>query len=482
MTESRNDSKIVTYFLAALRLLFMQNWITMLGATLATVSAWMVLLFIFLGAVGRLNNPYQGMIAFLILPAFFVAGLLIIPIGLWLQRRRRRLGLTPAPLVVDFRDPATREAAAIVIILTLVNFGIVGAVSYQGYQYTESTQFCGQVCHSVMQPEYTAYIASPHSRVRCTECHIGPGAPWFVRAKLSGLRQVYNTLVDAYPRPIPVPVHNLRPSRDTCEHCHWPEKFSGDRLLVRRKFSEDEQNTPLTTVLLMHIGGGNSNSHGIHSWHIHPHRRTLYLPKDEKRQEIALVRVIEPDGRVENFAAADFEGDPSAVPDEAMRVMDCMDCHNRPTHIFQLPGAAMDDAMVHGRIDNTLPWIKKLGVEALTQAEQKDDPLGFISQHIRGFYQENSPDILNARRDTVERAIASIQELYRRNVFPSMNVTWGTYPDNRGHTDFPGCFRCHDDGHTTPDGKSIRQDCTLCHQVLAWDEEKPEVLATLGVR
>lgn len=466
----------------AIRRLFLRNAITLAGASITTTSALFLAVFVIVSLLGLIDAPYLGIVAFLILPGFFVAGLLIIPLGFLWERFRKPRELRGAPvLVLDFSKTATRVAVSLVAFLTLMNLIIMSYVSYAGVVYSESVEFCGTVCHTVMEPEHTAYLNSPHSKVKCVECHIGPGAPWFVQAKLSGVRQVFAVLFDTYSRPIPTPVEHLRPSRDICEECHWPERFTGDRMKVKRKFSEDEHNTQLITALLMHVGGGNSDSKGIHSWHIDPDKETLYLPADAQRQTISLVRVKQSDGTITNYSASDFEDDAAALPDSDLRTMDCIDCHNRPTHIYQMPGEALDDAMAHGRIDNTLPYIKKLGVEALTSSEESEDPVQFIDRHIRSYYQENDEELLTSRHDTIESAIKEVQAIFQRNVFPAMNVTWGSYPNNINHIDFPGCFRCHDDAHVSPDGAVVSQDCTACHTVLAWEEEDPEILTTLGI-
>lgn len=468
--------------------LFGRNIITALGATLTTTSALLILALAILGALRLYDTPYVGIMAFLVLPGFFILGLILIPLGVYWERKRAtpssRGAHNPPPYPqIDFNQPLVRRMAGIIATLTAANIFILSLVSYQGVVFMDSVAFCGTVCHTVMEPEYTAYLRSPHARVKCVECHIGPGAPWFVRSKLSGVGQVLAVTFGTYDRPIPTPVRNLRPSRDTCEQCHWPEKFTGDRIKVITRFSQDEANTPLKTILIMHIGGGNQGRGGIHSWHIDPHKQTMYIAVDPQRQVIPWVQVKNADGTVTEFAIKDGTLTPEQMATAEKRVMDCIDCHNRPTHIYQLPGEAMDEAMAAGRIDPTLPYIKKVGVQALEQATgPKPAALEHIAQRVRTYYQQNYPDVYVARRQTIEAAIREMQAIYRRNVFPQMNVTWGTYPNNIGHQHFSGCFRCHDDEHVSEDGRTIRQDCDLCHTILAWEEENPEVLQQLQIR
>lgn len=470
---------------SAIRTLVFRNSATIFGASLTTVSAIAIVFSVLLGLFDFLHTAYLGILSFLVLPTFMLAGLAFVALGHYWAWLRPGAQVTPeetdALFVIDLRKAATRRTVALVFFLTLANIFLISAVGYKGVEYSESVEFCGTVCHTVMEPEYTAYIDSPHSKVTCAECHIGPGAPWFVKSKISGVGQVFGVLFDTYHRPVSTPIENLRPARDTCEQCHWPEKFTGDRVKVIKKFSEDETNTELTTLLVMHIGGGNHEGNGIHDWHVNANRTTYYLPAKPDRQEISLVRVKHQDGTVENFVPDGFEGDPAAIPDSQLKLMDCIDCHNRPTHVFYGPDESMNRALGSGAIDNTLPYIRKIGMEALVGAEKQPDPEMYIRQQITKYYEENYADLLNTRRDTIESAITSINGLFRRNVFPKMNMGWNVHPNNISHVNSPGCFRCHDDGHKTTEGKAISQDCTICHQVLAWDEVKPQLAQDLGV-
>jgi hypothetical protein len=466
------------------------NWITLFGASMTTVSVLAIITFVLLAALNVLDALYVGIVAFLILPGFFIFGLVLIPIGAWWEHRRngrRKEGEEVGPPfpVVDFNKPRVRHLAGVVLALTLINVLILSTVSYKGVVYMESPEFCGQVCHTVMEPEFTSYTASPHARVACVECHIGPGAPWFVRSKLSGLRQVLAVALHTYERPIPTPVANLRPSQDTCEHCHWPSRFAGDRMKVLSKFGEDEANTPMKSVLLMHIGGGHGEGSGIHSWHIDPDKQTTYFTSDPTRQRIDVVRVTEKDGTVTEYAATDEDGKPISPEGLTARRMDCLDCHNRPTHIFYMPPQAMDAALQTGTIDGSLPYVKKIGVEALTEATGEAGDLEKIAEKVRAFYKKDYGDRYAELEKSIEQAIVGIQAAYKRNVFPEMDVTWGTYPNNIGHEPAhpsPGCFRCHDESHVSKDGQTIRQDCMLCHTLLAEEVENLDILTHLTLQ
>ncbi len=467
---------------AAAAVLLARNAITIAGTSLTTLSAFFVALLLFLGLFGIANAPYVGLITFLMLPGFFVLGLLLIPIGLIYDRiwgaKRREAGADPYTFVIDLKRPQVRRAVVLIATFSLLNLFVLSAVTYEGVVYMESNQFCGAACHSVMHPEFIGYDHSPHAEVRCVECHIGSGAQSYVEAKLSGVRQVVSLMTNSYARPIPTPVHNFRPAREICGECHAGEQSTGDKLKLITKYAEDDDNTELTTAMLLHLG---DQGQGIHGYHNDPDRDIRFLATDESREEIALVRVREADGTVTNYAADGFEGDPEAVADAAMRRMDCIDCHNRPAHTFEMPGPAIDAALHAGRIDTGLPGIKSAGLEALNAAATADDPAGLIATQLQQYYADNPPAAIENADGAVNTAIAELQAIFSQNVFPSMKIEWGTYPVHDSHIDSPGCFRCHDDAHTSPAGNAIRQDCAMCHDVLAWDEPEPAILEALGM-
>jgi hypothetical protein len=438
------------------------------GVALVTLSA-VVFLFVFLlDLFGLHTNPYLGIVFFLILPAFFVLGLLMIPAGLYLARRRRTRGLEPARLPrIDLNDPVHRRGVLAVAALTLVNVLIVSLAAYKGIEFMDSPQFCGQVCHTVMEPEFTAYQDGPHSRVRCVDCHIGPGAPWFVKSKLDGSRQVLAVLRGSYSRPIASPVHNLRPARDTCEQCHWPEKFHGDKVEVIREYANDEKSTESVTRLMVHVGGGSERlgvATGIH-WHMNVANVIEYVATDAKRQVIPYVRLQDRQGNVREYRAAGIT-EPQLAAGERRR-MDCMDCHNRPSHPFSAsPERAVDSAIARGEIPRALPFVRRETVETL-KAAYTDRPTAEreIAERLRTFYGQNYAALVPGHGGEIDQLVRAAQRLYGRNVFPAMKVTWGAHENNLGHADAPGCFRCHDDQHKTADGRVIKQDCDLCHDI-----------------
>jgi NapC/NirT cytochrome c family protein len=438
------------------------------GVALVTLSAVLFLFVFLLDLFGLHTNPYLGIVFFLILPAFFVLGLLMIPAGLYLERRRRARGLEPLRLPrIDLNDPVHRRGVLAVAALTLVNVLIVSLAAYRGIEFMDSPQFCGQVCHTVMEPEFTAYQDGPHSRVRCVDCHIGPGAPWFVKSKLDGSRQVLAVVRGTYSRPIASPVHNLRPARDTCEQCHWPEKFHGDKVEVIREYANDEKSTESVTRLMVHVGGGSERlgvATGIH-WHMNVANVIEYVATDAKRQVIPFVRLQDRQGNVREYRAGGVTDAQLATGER--RRMDCMDCHNRPSHPFSAsPERAVDTAIARGELPRGLPFARREAVETL-KAGYPDRATAerAIAERLRGFYGQNYASLVPAQGAEIDQLVRAAQRVYGRNVFPGMKVTWGAHENNLGHTDAPGCFRCHDDQHKTADGRVIKQDCDLCHDI-----------------
>ncbi|MBT8136166.1 MAG: NapC/NirT family cytochrome c [Gammaproteobacteria bacterium] len=468
--------RLISDFLAAVT----GNWLSLVGSMIATAGAALILTFLLLDLMGFSGGPYLGILTFLILPGIFVLGLLLIPVGVFLARRRARraraAGVEQAARlpVIDFNQPRTRNIVLMVVGLTLVNIVILAGATYKGVHVMDSTEFCGMACHSVMQPEFTAFQRSPHARVDCVDCHIGPGADWFVKSKITGAWQLVAVALDLYPRPIPTPIHDLRPARETCEQCHWPEKFVGDKLRVTTHFEEDEVNTETKSVLLLKVGGiQGRNSRGIH-WHVDPNNRIRYL-SDATRETIYDVELGLPDGSTRVYRNGD-------APDDAVwREMDCVDCHNRPTHIYRQPDKELDLAMHEGRIARELPFIRREGMAALqANYESHDDARTQIAAALDEFYRNEYPDVHTASPDAIDGAAQQLGEIYANNVFPSMKVYWDTYPDHIGHqTNSAGCFRCHDRRHRTEQRERISKDCETCHTILADRESNPAILEQL---
>lgn len=453
-------------------LLLRSNWISWIGAIVTTSSFLMMVTFFLFQVFGGWDAAYSGMLTFLILPGFFVGGLVAIPAGLIVYRKN----LTERVELVTHKP---LHLVRILLILTAVNLVVVGTAGYQGFRYMESVEFCGTLCHTVMQPQYVAYLESPHARVACVDCHIGEGASWFVKSKLSGARQVFAVMFDTYQTPIPTPVENLRPARETCEECHWPEKFTGDRLVVRQHYEEDLNNSKKTNVLVMKTGGTrpDGTASGIH-WHIHSGVKVTYVATDDKRMEIPWIQLKdETTGREEVFTTKGV--DPRNPPEGEVRTMDCIDCHNQPAHKFELAETALDEAMAVGLISPDIPWIRKVGLRALHKEKMtRENAPEEIRKTVTDYYSKEFP-LDESMRPKLDAAIAKLGDIWLRNIFPEMDVNWGTYRGLAGHH---GCVRCHDDEHRNADGEPIPRDCNTCHVILAYGERNPNILQRLGIK
>jgi hypothetical protein len=436
-----------------------------------------LLLLIIEAIIGR-ANPYIGIFTYVIYPTIFLFGLFLIPVGVLLERRRRVKGgeLPPYPRI-DLNIPRTRGVFLVVVVSSVIFMGLISTVSYQAYHFTESVTFCGELCHSVMEPEYIAYRESPHARVTCAECHVGSGAGWYVRSKLAGAYQIYSVLFEKYPRPVPTPVHSLRPAQETCEQCHWPEKFFGAQLKVITRFSHDEKNSVRQVRSLLRTGGGSPTTGitaGIH-WHMNIANEIMYGAADPKRQKIPWVKIKDTQGRVTEYFDRTFSLTPGEMEKLEIRKMDCMDCHNRPSHIFRDPDGAMDTALLTGLIDSSLPYIKREAVRVLSRVyENKEKAREGIATSLDSFYLTQYPKLHAKKQEVLKKAISEVQRIFQTNIFPEMKVDWRTHPDNVGHTLYPGCFRCHEGNHVSADGKIIRKDCQLCHTIIGQETTVPE--------
>jgi hypothetical protein len=455
------------------------NWVGVFGLVWAMSSLFVAIFLITIDFLHGFNQPYMGILIFLIIPSFIWTGLIFAGVGLWLELRRRKKGAAAEAGVEARAEWRTRQLVVVVacalLFLMLSSFG-----SYRAFEVTESPEFCGALCHTVMKPEYTTYKISPHARVRCTECHIGSGASWFVRSKISGMYQVYSTLTNSYPRPIPVPVQDLRPAPETCEQCHWPAKFHGWMELRRQFFLPDQQNTPWNIRMLVYVGGATATHGpvgGIH-WHMSVYNRMEYLA-DESRQTIPWVRVTNRDtGVVTLYESKDKPLTPQQK-NLPVRVLDCVDCHNRPTHIFESPYRALDVSMWLGRIDPSIPSIKVKAAKALVQAAEavsQATGLPLIAQALSKEYSDYQD------QPKIEQAISETQRIFRENFFPEMKTNWKVRPDNIGHYNWPGCFRCHDDSHVDQTGRAISKGCNTCHIITAQGAQEPETVSLQGLK
>lgn len=463
--------------------------VSLVGAFITTVVFPVLLGAIILDQLGYVTNAYYGFFIYMILGPAFIFGLVLVFLGVFYFKGSREVQIfTMDYLREQVSDPArflrVKKLIALGVILTMVNIGVVSLLAYSGYHYMESVEFCGQFCHTVMNPEYTTYKRSPHSSVACVECHIGSGAKWFAKSKLSGTRQLVAVALDTYPRPIKTPVHGLRPARETCEACHRPELFHGEKLVVREHTLDDESNTKTNTVLMMKVGSAGDravSSHGIH-WHVSA-ENTITYTSNEDRTVIPEVTLLRADGTSTVFRSSVKVAGETAEHDEPkVRTMDCLDCHNRPSHIYLSAEQAINLKFEEGKISRELPFIKREAMNAVSKDYKSDaEARNGIATALQTFYQQNYPEIMKEKQSQFLQAIAGAQAAYAENVFPDMKIGWSNYSSMLQHgPDFDkGCFRCHDGEHKSDTGEVISSDCDNCHAILAEEEKDPTILKTL---
>jgi hypothetical protein len=442
-----------------------------------------------IGWLFKETSSYLGLFIFIIVPALMIFGLILIPVGMYFKAKRLKKG-TDKPdkkkyPVLDLNIPRSRNAVLIFSTGTLLLMLFTGLGSYEAFHYSESVDFCGKLCHSVMNPMHVAYHNSPHARVACVECHVGSGADWYVRSKLSGLRQVYGVLTDSYETPIGHPIKDLRPARETCEHCHWPEKFYTHQLWNDKTYLADSANTEWNITMQIKTGPSHSAlglTEGIH-WHINKNTKIEFISRDEFREDIPWVRFTD----LETNQVTIYENDdPLSEEDIAsakIRTMDCIDCHNRPSHNYETPMKFVDDAITRGDIPLDLPYIKKVAMDIFLETfTNTDTAIAKIKEYTYSFYKEEMPEVYETRKKDIDRAVDGIIYGFNNNIFPEMEVSWDVYPNHIGHKTYNGCFRCHDGKHISKsEEEPIRRDCNLCHNIVKQGKPGEEVYSNLDV-
>jgi hypothetical protein len=447
------------------------NWISFVGIAIAVTSLVCIVLLILIDLSGTSENPYTDLITFIFLPSILGFGIVVILLGILLERRRRR-NRSPDEIaaypILDLNDPKRRRTLVLAICLAFGFLFMSAFGSFRAFEYTESVTFCGEACHDVMKPEFVAYNASPHARVRCVECHVGGGAEAYLKAKFTGMRQLYGVVTGHYNRPILTPVHNMRSATATCMSCHWSEKYHGEKLKVFNHYGYDEQNSLNQTRMLIKVGGGDPDAGpvgGIH-WHMNVSNDISFI-SDERRLKIPWVRSKDPSGNVVDYVTSDAGLTAQQIEQSAKRRMDCIDCHNRPTHIYLSPNQAVDRSLDAGRLDISLPFIKAKAVETLAKPyTTNDEAVATIASDIDAYYRTSHPDIYSSRNAAVIGAVAEIQQIYQTYFFPEMKTDWKAHPNHIGHLNAQGCFRCHDGQHMSKEGKVIRNECNVCHTTL----------------
>jgi len=448
----------------------------------------MILFLIVVSLFIEVTNSYLGLVIYIILPVFLLIGLILIPAGMVRQRRRMRRSSDPESAMkwpnINLNLRQHRNAFSIFLVSTTVFLFFSAVGTYEAFHFTDSTEFCGELCHKVMHPEFITYQNSSHANVGCVDCHVGSGADWYVRSKLSGLYQVYSVLFKKYPQPIPTPIHNLRPARETCERCHWPEQFYANILRTEKHYLADEKNTEWDIMMKMNIGsdyhalGQEEGSH----WHINQNVSIEYISETDERFIIPWVKYTNLEtGKEVIYYDEEYGEDLELLTTEETRHMDCMDCHNRPSHEYYAPPFFTDMSITRGDIPKELPDVKQVAMGLQYQNfRTTDTAMLVIEADVKEYYEIMYPEIFEEKYNLIEKAIAGIQEDYKQNIFPEMKTRWDVYPNHLGHINSTGCHRCHDDKHKSPSGRVISRDCNLCHTIVG--QGNPDQFVTVAVR
>lgn len=445
---------------------FLYNPKSILGFILIVTSIAVLFGLFLIDSVSQSSSSYIGILVFMILPPFFITGTILVPYGFFQQFKKLHAKgeIQQKNMIIDFNLGKHRKNFLIFIFFGFVSIICVTLISFQSFHYTESVEFCSS-CHSVMDPETIRHQKSPHARVTCVECHVGEGTSWYVKSKLSGMYQVYSVWFNKYSRPIETPISNLRPARDTCEKCHWPQYFIDNKIVSREYVLPDEENTIGHETLIMKTGGMKKHAKpsGIH-WHIS--NTVNFIARDPKKEDIPWIEVINDEGQHKIFQSSENPLKKEEIANSEIHRMDCIDCHNRPAHIFLAPSEIMDNLILSGVVNKDLPNIRAIGSQVMVK-DYKDNTDADIQIKNQILKEYSEKELTPELKTTIDSTIKAIQTSYHENFFPQMKTNWKTHSKNIGHKWSPGCFRCHDDKHTTDSGEVIPRNCDLCHTIAA---------------
>jgi len=475
--------------------------LSILGAVIVTTAVGCDVMLI----LGELfifeSNPYIGIVAYVLFPGMAATGLVLIPIGMFLVTRKSHRD----PVGKIIRRARSKHVFQFILTLTLINFVIFAFVGYRSVHFMESAEFCGVTCHQVMSPEYTVYQQSHHSGVACVECHVGPGVGWLIKSKLDGTRQLAGVVLNNYSKPIQTPVHNLRPAEHICGECHSKESYLGHRVKISAYYESDEQNTRSFSIVNLRLGEPSHDGEGMNGihWHNNEDHEIRFWSSDHKRENVVRVELVQKDGQTKVWTRQESESEPhgdeddsgagsgsgvhsevlSEVADDHLveRVMDCIDCHNRPAHVFLPPDRALNDLLSDGSISFDIPWIRSLAYEVLTKEYETDEEAMAGIAKLPELYRERHAESWDAHADEFDEIVTILQGLHELYIYPEMKIKWNTYPSRIGHptAHTSACFRCHGGLLVDVEGKQITNDCSACHYVLAEDEKDPMILRML---
>jgi len=463
------------------------NWMSVIGSAIAASANTIAIFLVALGMLTGDTSGYAGLL--LIFPvAFALLGFVLIAAGFVRERRRQKRGVHSSFFERTIVDPfhfVSRTGLVVILAgLALGTFAVmgVGASGLAVIEYSESNEFCGQMCHQVMGPEDTVYHSSPHAEIDCVKCHVGSGGDSYLRAKIGGLRQLYSLATDQVTRPIPTPIHPRLSSDTMCGSCHNRERFIGYKAVHRTYFLNGDDLPPVNVGMLMKVGGGDGGlmpGGGIH-YHMLIAKKVEYIARDDQRQEIAWVRVERKDGELKEYSNEDVSLTDEEKASLPVHVMECVDCHSRPAHKFESPIDSVNRAMALGKIPHEIPNIKEAAVRALDgDYDTTPEAMDGIDENLRAYYEEEDEDVLESHAEAIDETVAALRAIYQRTIFPEMKADWRAHPDNLGHRDFPGCFRCHNDTMLDEDGEALFSDCIGCHAVLAQDDAAISTIADL---
>ena len=453
------------------------NLVSRIGVIITSSSFVTFIIMVIALQLGFVTNAYVGLLIYLAIPSLFILGLILIPIGWKLQKSRvhKQTGE-----LLEEQFPSEDLVSGVfgsrllikVAFFTLLNVLFIALISLEAFEYMDQPVFCGTACHDVMGPEWAVYQQSPHARIKCVDCHVGEKTEDVFFAKFNGVRQMYLQSINSYSRPIPTPVHTMIPARDTCEKCHWSDKFYGTKVKDFVTYDTDEESTPYYTSIALNIETASpTGREGIH-WHISVENEVRYATVDDKNLTMIYVDARMDDGSFNRFTNPDFSENVDLSG--ALRTLDCIGCHNRPAHIFLDAETAVNNKLEQNVINTSLPYIKREALASITlDYPDKQTALTGIEDHITTFYRENYPEIAVSMGPAINEAVLALQEMYGLYIHHDMNITWGTYPNFIGHKNDSGCMRCHNDMLEDESGNTITGDCELCHSILAYDDPEP---------
>ncbi len=444
-----------------------------LGGALMVAGAIAFVILVAFDIASSTDNPYRALVTFVGAPAIVTFGFVLFMLAVWIQVRqaRKRGERVRFNLSIDPTDPHYMRNLWLFLGFSAVLVAVIAFSGTEAYEATDSVAFCGETCHDVMNPQSVTYHNSPHARVECAACHIGPGASFWVKSKIAGTRQIFAATFNTFSRPIETPIANLRPAQETCEKCHWPRQFYGQKLVAKTFYRTDEENSPWTINLLMKIGGGNPRTgaqEGIH-WHMLIDNQIDYIAADKKRTDIVWVRQINDKGDTIIYTDPDADSIPDPNdPAVEVRRFDCMDCHNRPSHNFEPPATSLNLALSNRDMSPKLPYIREEGLELLNaQYASRAEAHKAIQDGLIAYYQDKYPELVDSLSGMIKEATATLLRIYDNNFFPAMKTDYRARENDLSHFVNDGCFRCHDNTMESKDGQVIGNDCRTCHLIVA---------------